>query len=204
MVKVKICGIKSVEAALCAACCGAWGIGFVFAASSRQVSLQAARDIIRHLPKNVRKVGVFVDAPRSMVAETIDFCGIDLLQFHGNESPEYCAGWNLPVIKAFRVDAEFKAEKLKAYAVDYYLLDSVAKDKAGGTGQTFDWRLLQDMSSQIPVILAGGINQGNAEAAVAQVQPFALDISSGVETNGEKDIAKIEKLFSALRRGEHE
>lgn len=178
MLKVKICGITTLEAALAAVEAGAWAVGFVFAESRRRISPEHAKQIMQNVPSKVCKVGVFANASREFVAAVADFCQLDLLQFHGDESPEYCAGWQQPVIKAFRVrDAAF-LDVLPRYRVFAYLLDTYHPGKLGGTGKTFNWELARDAGKFGPVILAGGINAENVLDAFQMVRPYAVDVSS--------------------------
>ena len=204
MTKVKICGIRSIEAGVAAAENGAWAVGFVFAPSCRRISSADAAAIVRQLPGDVKKVGVFVNAPRDEVVQTAQACGLDMLQFHGEESPEYCRRWDLPVIKAFAVGDNFTAAALKEYDVTAYLLDSSVQGMRGGTGIAFDWDIAAGIANEIPLIVAGGLTPDNIGTVIKKTCPFALDVSSGVETDGEKDLHKIVSLFREIRRVDYE
>lgn len=202
MTRVKICGIKSMEAAHAAVEAGAHALGFVFAPSSRRINPELAREIILTLPPFVSKVGVFVNEPRYSVEELGVFCKLDVLQFHGDESPEYCRRWSYQTLKAFAVGTDWDPAVLEQYTeVNSFLLDTKVAGKQGGTGQTFDWtRAIEAKACGKPLILAGGINPQNVRQAISQVHPYAVDVSSGVELNGEKDPELIRQLMSEIRR----
>ncbi len=204
MVRVKICGITDLEGALAAVEAGAHAVGFVFAESPRRVDPATVRRIVLNLPPFVSKVGVFVNAPREEVEEIADYCGLDTLQFHGQEPPEYCAGWRYAVIKAFRVRDRSFLQEMSRYRVSACLLDACVPGKAGGTGVRCDWELAREAAALGPVILAGGINRENVEEAIRTVRPFAIDVSSGVESGGRKDPQKIRSLLAEVRRIEDE
>lgn len=203
-IRVKICGITRVEDALAAAAAGADAIGLVFyARSPRAVDIERARAIIAALPPFVTTVGLFVDIERAELDDILASVPLDLLQFHGDESPEQCEGFNRPYIKALRV----RAGDDIAARVDYYpgasgvLLDTYVDGVPGGTGAAFDWSLVPPALSK-PVILAGGLHAGNVASAVAQVRPYAVDVSGGVEASkGIKDAEKIGAFIRAARGG---
>ncbi|MDI1307865.1 MAG: phosphoribosylanthranilate isomerase [Methylotenera sp.] len=193
-VRVKICGITRVEDALSAVEQGADAIGLVFYDKSpRNVSINQAAEIIKHIPAFVSVVGLFVNAEPSFINEVIAKAKIDLLQFHGDESPAECASYSLPFIKAIRVKSD---TNLVQYAKEYsaakaLLLDAYAEGVAGGTGNVFDWNLIPKQLAK-PVILAGGLKADNVAQAIQQVMPYAVDVSGGVEVSkGVKDAAKI-------------
>jgi phosphoribosylanthranilate isomerase len=200
MVRVKICGIRTVEAALAAVEAGADALGFVFAPSPRRVTPQEAERIIRELPPFVSRVGVFVDAPRREALEIAGDCRLDVLQFHGGEAPDYCRGWQQQVVKAFRVRDGSVLEQMDRYEVAACLLDTYVPGRAGGTGQCFDWGLARQAAERRRIILAGGITPANVEQAIRQARPYAIDVSSGVETGGVKDPDKIRGLLMTVRR----
>src|SRR5881396_66153 len=179
-VKVKICGITSVPDALTAVEAGADALGFIFyQPSPRWVTAEHAAAIIRELPPFVAKVGVFVNPAEDEVRSVLGECGLDTLQFHGEEPPEFCRRFGLKVIKAFRVRDQDSLRPLQAYATDAWLLDSYTAEKHGGTGMPFDWALaVAAVKSGGRVVLAGGLTPENAAAAVAQVRPYGLDVSS--------------------------
>ncbi|MFD2641018.1 phosphoribosylanthranilate isomerase [Pseudomonas japonica] len=202
-VRSKICGITRVEDALAAAEAGADAIGLVFYAKSpRAVNVQQAREIIAALPPFVTTVGLFVNASRCELNEILEAVPLDLLQFHGDETPADCEGFNRPWIKALRVrpgDDLEAACKLYARASGI-LLDTYVAGVPGGTGEAFDWALVPEHLSK-PIILAGGLSPANVGAAIAQVRPWAVDVSGGVEqAKGIKDPARIQAFLAAVRQ----
>ena len=202
IVKVKICGITQVPDALAAADAGADALGFMFYPESpRHVSLDAAAEIIRELPPFVAKVGVFVNASAEPVREAIDKCELDTLQFHGEETPDFCRQFGLKAIKAFRVRDKQSLEAMLAYASEAWLLDAFVPGKLGGTGERFDWELAKAAAARHrTVILAGGLTPGNVAQAVREVCPYAVDVSSGVESSpGKKDLAKLKSFIAAAK-----
>lgn len=199
-VRSKICGITRIEDALAAAEAGADAIGLVFYAKSpRAVNVQQAREIIRALPPFVTTVGLFVNASRCELTEILEAVPLDLLQFHGDETPADCEGYNRPYIKALRVrpgDDLEAACKLYANASGV-LLDTYVAGVPGGTGEIFDWALVPAKLSK-PVILAGGLSPANVAQAIARVKPWAVDVSGGVEqAKGIKDHARIRAFIDA-------
>ena len=201
-VRSKICGITRMEDALSAVEAGADAIGFVFYAKSpRAVTVQQARAIIAGLPPFVTTVGLFVNASACELNETLDAVPLDLLQFHGDETPDECAGYHRPYIKALRVKAgDDIAASCAAYAgASGILLDAYVEGIPGGTGEAFDWSLIPQGLSK-PIILAGGLCAENVAQAIAQVRPYAVDVSGGVEQGkGIKDSAKIRAFMQAVR-----
>lgn len=193
-VRVKICGITSVQDALTAVKHGADAIGLVFyAPSSRNVSIAQAQEIARQIPAFVSVVGLFVNAEASFVNKVISQVKINLLQFHGDETPEACSQFSLPFIKAIRVKPD---TNLIQCAIDFsaakaLLLDTYTEGLMGGTGHVFDWDLIPKQIAK-PVILAGGLTADNVAQAIQKVQPYAVDVSGGVEmSKGIKDTDKI-------------
>ena len=198
-VRVKICGITSPEDAHAAVRAGADALGFMFyKPSPRYVTPEQAAGIIDKLPPHMAKVGVFVDADEVTVRDTASNAGLDTLQFHGSEPPEFCEQFELRTIKAFRLKNLETLDQLPAYDTDAWLLDSYVKDMPGGTGKTFNWNLaVKAKRLGRPILLAGGLTPDNAAQAVHQVAPFGLDVSSGVETApGLKDRAKIASFIA--------
>ncbi|MCW5605700.1 MAG: phosphoribosylanthranilate isomerase [Burkholderiales bacterium] len=200
--RIKICGITRVEDALAAARLGADAVGLVFyAGSPRAVTPAQAREIIDALPPFVLPVGLFVNADAAAVRETIAVAPVQLLQFHGDESPGFCAEFGLPFLRAVRVRA---GTDLLQYAREFHaarglLLDAWVEGARGGTGATFDWALIPPDLPK-PVVLSGGLNPDNVEQAVQRVRPWAVDVSSGVESaKGIKDAAKIEAFINGVR-----
>jgi len=199
---VKICGITNPGDGLAAAEAGADALGFVFCESSpRQVSLPQAAEIIRELPRLIVKVGVFVNAPEELVVRAMGECGLTLLQFHGEETPEYCRQFGLMSMKAFRIRDASSLEALPNYATDAWLLDAYAPDRKGGTGEKFNWDLaVEAQRLGRPIFLAGGLTPGNVAEAVRKVRPYGVDVSSGVEASpGKKDLEKVKAFIKAAK-----
>lgn len=204
-VHVKVCGITRVEDALAAVRYGADAIGFVFwSQSPRSVAPAQAREIASRLPPFVSTVGVYVDPSSDWVEETSDSVGLSLLQFHGEESPDFCSQFRLPYIKALRVR---KGMDLLQYSKLYQsarglLLDTYTAGMPGGTGQVFDWDLIPK-DFPLPLVLSGGLNPDNVVPAIKQVQPWAVDVSSGVEiAKGIKDVNKISAFMQGVKNCE--
>ena len=201
-VKVKICGITNLADALGAVEAGADLLGFIFCETSpRHVTVAAAAKIARQLPPHVVKVGVFVNAPGDLVMQAIGACGLNMLQFHGEEKPADCLKFGVMSIKAVRVRDAQSIEALHDYPTDAWLLDTFAERQAGGTGKTFNWDLaLMAQRFGKPIFLAGGLDPANIIEAVRRVRPFAVDVSSGVETSpGKKDAAKVKEFIRAAK-----
>src|SRR5262245_36137694 len=202
IVKVKICGITSAEDALAAAEAGADALGFMFCAvSPRCLTFERAAKIIRELPPFVARVGVFVNPTEEEVRRAIAESGIDTLQFHGEESPEFCRRFGLKTIKAFRIRDRESLTAAGAYPDQAWLLDSFVAGKPGGTGERFNWEIAKEATRRSRrVILAGGLTPENAAEAARQVGPYALDVSSGVESApGRKDVAKVRAFIAAAK-----
>ena len=203
MTRVKICGITNIDDALLAVEYGADSLGFVFAKSPRQITAQAARKIIEKLPPFIGKIGVFVNEPPSNVQRVARECGLTAIQLHGEEIPEFCVSLHpLTMIKAIRVKDEKDIKILSAYSfVTAYLLDSYTADKKGGTGKKFDWKLaLLAKKFNKPIILSGGLGPDNVAEAVKIVKPYAVDVSSGVESKpGRKDKNKLKKFIEKAK-----
>lgn len=203
--RVKICGITRAQDGLAAAQSGAHAIGLMFYEKSpRFVTLEKAREIIAALPLFVARVGVFVNPAAAQVRNVLEALRLDLLQFHGDEAPEFSRQFGLPYIKAVQVKQD---ADLLQYASRYpeakgLLLDTHSEGVYGGTGEPFDWRLIPPMLP-LPVILSGGLNERNVAAAIRQVKPWAVDVSSGVEsTKGIKDAAKIAAFITEVKNAD--
>ena len=199
-VKVKVCGMTSLEDALMAVGFGADAVGFVFYRKSpRFVTEKLVKSIV--LPPFVNKVGVFVNETAERINRIADACRLDTIQLHGDESPAFCRKLRRRVVKAIRLRDAQSLELLPRYEVDGFLLDAYAEKIPGGTGLTCDWRLAQRARKFGPVILAGGLHPGNVEDAVNQVQPYGVDVCSGVEKSpGKKDRAKVRDFILAARK----
>jgi phosphoribosylanthranilate isomerase len=203
-VRIKICGLTRNQDVQVAVAEGVDALGFVlYAPSSRAVTAEQAALLIKHAPAFVTTVALFVDESAEEIYRALDVCSFDLLQFHGDESPEFCRQFNRPYMKAIRVRS---AEDIQRAVQQYpdtkaLLLDAYVENLPGGTGQAFDWRLIPELS--IPWILAGGLNANNVADAVNQVKPFAVDVSGGVEASkGIKDVQKIKDFISEVRNVE--
>lgn len=199
MVWVKICGLTDLKTALFVAGAGADAIGFVFAPGRRQISPDLARVISRALPSFVMKIGVFVNAPLSEVQNIARYCQLDAVQLHGTESPGYCRSVGWKTIKAFSVGGGLSLKTINDFSVDAVLLDTYVSGRAGGTGETFDWEIAKELNCARPLILAGGLTPANVAGAVRAVQPYGVDVSSGVETDGKKDRKKIRQFIKMVK-----
>ena len=208
MVKVKICGITNHGDASEAVRLGADALGFIFAPSPRQIVPELARDIIVDLPPFVQAVGVFVNEGLSAIRDKVAYCGLDIVQLHGDESPEFC--WELMprTLKAFRIKDTSSLSPIGAYKglVKALLLDTYQEGLKGGTGKTFDWSLAVEAGKfRIPVILSGGLGPSNIETAISTVKPYAVDVGSTIEARpGKKDHTLMRELMekvNGMRRG---
>ncbi len=193
MVRVKICGITTVDDALMAVAAGADALGFVFhSLSPRNIGVEAAAAIIREVPPFVQTVGLFVNVPIEYVNDTVEATGLDVVQLHGDETPEYCRLVGRRVVKAFRIKDIDSLEPIRRYSVAGFLLDAWSPKAYGGTGMTFNWDIAKVAEQYGPIILAGGLTPENVAQAVETVSPFAVDVSSGVESvPGKKDPEKV-------------
>jgi phosphoribosylanthranilate isomerase len=201
-VKVKICGITNLEDASIAVELGANALGFIFAPSPRQITPQKARAIIRAIPPFVKTVGVFVNEAPAAIREVMQHCGLDLVQLHGDESPALCQELMPCTIKALRIEDESSLHTSQSYhgKVRALLLDTYSKEKAGGTGKTFDWNLAIKIKKMgIPIILSGGLGPSNIDLAIHTARPYAVDVNSAVEKcPGKKSHILIKALMAEL------
>ena len=200
--RVKICGVTSVADALAAADAGADLIGLnFFDQSPRHLTLATAAEIAHALPPSVQRVGVFVNPAEDLVVRAIAGCGLNLLQFHGDEPSDFCTQFGLMSLKAIRVRDEVSLETLADFETDAFLLDAYSKSGLGGTGEKFNWKLaVAAQKFGKPIFLAGGLTPENVADAVQKVKPFAVDVSSGVEfAPGKKDAAKVRAFIQAVR-----
>jgi len=215
LVKIKICGLTEVEHAFGAAGAGADFLGLVFAPSRRRVTLEKAREIVEavhYLDCPPAMVGVFVNAPVVEVNRIADMCCLDWVQLSGDESREYCSEIAHPIIKVIHVSSHSDFGKLAAEIEDgyrvrpegelIYLLDTKLEDSYGGTGRVFDWRLAREISRRSNVIIAGGLNPSNVGRLLKEAPPWGVDVSSGVETDGKKDMLKIRAFIESVREFE--
>ena len=213
MTRVKICGIREKAHALAVIEAGGDFIGLVFAPSQRQVSRDQAGEIVSTVKKcseTTAVVGVFVNTPATEVNRIADSCNLDWVQLSGDESWEYCCQITKPLIKVVRIRHDQHPQEIYANLATgarllssqryIYLLDSQIKGKYGGTGTAFDWSLARQTTEQFPVIIAGGLTPENVAQAIRLVSPWGVDVSSGVEVDGVKDITKIKAFVEAVRR----
>jgi phosphoribosylanthranilate isomerase len=202
-VRIKICGITNGEDALAAARFGADALGFIFAPSPRRIAPEKARQIIKVLPPLVQTVGVFVDEDLGEVSSVAQMCGLDILQFHGSESADYCDSFDHRVIKAVRLRNRQDLKSLPKYdgVVQALLLDTYVPDKVGGTGMTFNWEWALEAGKYGRIILAGGLSAENVAAAISIVKPYGVDASSSLEQSpGIKDHEKMAQFIAEVRR----
>ena len=194
MTKVKICGLSTKEAVETAVSAGADYIGFVFASSKRQVTLDQATELAKLIPSDVKKIGVFVSPSRTELLEAIEKVGLDLVQVHGQAVDDLFEDLPCASIQAVQVDGDGHVPNSQA---DYLLFDA----PVAGSGQTFDWGQLDTTELAQPFFIAGGLNEDNVEEAIQHFTPFAVDVSSGVETDGQKDHEKIRRFIERVKHG---
>lgn len=203
MTKVKICGLLEEEHVRAAVQGGANAIGFVFAPSSRQVTVERAMELAKYVPEDVWKIGVFVNPSAEEVQRIFQAIPLDYVQYHGEESPAFIREVGLPSIKAFSVQTKGDVERAAAYDVEYFLFDAPGTDYKGGSGQTFDWSLLEDVGiHKQQIILAGGLQANNVVEAIHLVQPAMVDVSSGVECDKRKDASLIREFLQTVQEEE--
>jgi len=204
MVKIKICGITNAEDAQAAVDVGCDALGFMFYKKSpRYISPDKAKEIADQLPNRIIKIGVFVNAKEEQVRRIAKLCGLNMLQFHGNESPEFCSKFkDFKVIKAFRIKDKVDLDKVLRYKTFAYLFDAFVKSKLGGTGRQFKWKLLTDKTNiKQPIFLSGGLNSGNVVRAIKTVHPEWVDASSSLEKSpGKKDIVKLTNFVKTAKK----
>ncbi len=206
MTKIKICGITNKVDAINAANLGVDMLGFVFyRKSKRYIDPMTAEDIVNELPPGILKTGVFVDEDSEKVLEIAQDASLDILQFHGDETPDYCRKFKegFKVVKAFRLKDKNDLKIINDYDVDFYLLDTYKRDSIGGTGETFDWKVLKDFEILKPFILSGGLTPANVAKAIRELAPYGVDVSTGVEASpGKKDLNLMKKFVENVRKAE--
>ena len=200
MIPVKICGITSVNDAQLAIENGASAIGLIFyKPSPRSVSVGVAKKISNFVNGRVPIVGVFVNENIQVIQSIISTVNLDILQLHGDESPQYCEQFKIPIIKVFRVDSKFNKSQLFDYKVSAFLFDTYKKGLPGGTGDHFDWEIISDLKIKTPIILSGGLTPYNILSGVETVSPSAVDVNSGIENcPGEKNQEQLIQLFNKI------
>ena len=194
MTKVKICGLSNIEAVETAVSAGADYIGFVFAPSKRQVTVEQAIELAKFIPSHIQKVGVFVSPSRAELLEAVDKVGLDFVQVHGQVVDKLFENLPCGSIQAVQVDGDGHVPNSQA---DYLLFDA----PVAGSGQTFDWGQLDTTELAQPFFIAGGLNEDNVARAIQHFSPFAVDVSSGVETDGQKDHEKIRRFIERVKNG---
>ena len=194
MTKVKICGLSTKEAVKTAVSAGADYIGFVFAPSKRQVTVEQAIELAKFIPSHIQKVGVFVSPSRAELLEAVDKVGLDFVQVHGQVVDKLFENLPCGSIQAVQVDGDGHVPNSQA---DYLLFDA----PVAGSGQTFDWGQLDTTELAQPFFIAGGLNEDNVARAIQHFSPFAVDVSSGVETDGQKDHEKIRRFIERVKNG---
>ncbi|PSL40525.1 phosphoribosylanthranilate isomerase [Planomicrobium soli] len=198
MTKVKICGLM--EEAHVKAAEQADAIGFVFAPSRRQVSIERASELAKYAPVDIEKIGVFVNASLEEIEKAIELVPLTMVQLHGDEPDSLVEAIQVPVVQAFSIRSKRDVEVLQKSLADYVLVDAPGTDYRGGSGHVFDWALLEESGiDPSRLIVAGGLTAENVQAAIKQIQPFMVDVSSGVETDGKKDSAKIQKFIQQAK-----
>jgi phosphoribosylanthranilate isomerase len=202
-VKVKVCGMTSLKDALNAVEGGADAVGFIFYKKSpRSVTMKTVREIALELPPFVDTVGVFVDETAEQINKIADYCNLDIIQLHGNESPTFCKKIRRKVIKAFRIKDMQSVKKISNFQVSGFLLDTFSENLHGGTGKVFDWNLALPAKKFGPVIMAGGLTPNNVQQAVRQIRPYGVDVCSGVESEpGIKDYKKVRAFLKNANAG---
>lgn len=199
MTKVKICGLMEKEHVKTAIEAGADAIGFVFAASKRQITVEKAQELAKDIPPSILKIGVFVNASYDEIELAYRAVPLDLVQYHGSENPDFIRTNKYPSIKGFSVNSELDVEQAKQYCTDFFLFDA----PEAGSGLTFNWELMKGYD--IPkekIILAGGLNSDNVTEAIERVKPYMVDVSSGVEKQGRKDEQLIRAFIRTVKEEE--
>ncbi len=201
--RIKICGMREPGEVAQIVAAGVDAVGFIFAKKSpRYIEPEQAKAVIKTLPPFVDAVGVFVDEELEAAQEISQYCGLSVVQLHGNEPPDYCREMTCRVMKAFRVGVHSVAQDLAPYAgvTSGFLLDTYQEKMAGGTGETFDWSLIEKVQPPGPIVLAGGLHPENVGEAVRRVRPHAVDLNSGVEIEpGRKDLEKVRAAVAQIK-----
>ncbi|MER2169133.1 MAG: phosphoribosylanthranilate isomerase [Psychrobacillus psychrodurans] len=200
MTKVKICGLMEKAHVLAAVKAGADAIGFVFAPSKRKITVAQGHELAKIVPSDVLKIGVFVNPEKEELEQTILEVPLDLIQLHGDEEPDFIRTMETACIKAISIRDKRDMETAKMFDTEYLLFDAPGTDFKGGSGMTFDWKLLEGHSiSSNRIILAGGLNNSNVREAIDRVKPYMVDVSSGVEISGRKDEQLIREFIQTVK-----
>ncbi len=198
--KVKICGAQTVEAAKAIEENGADMIGFLFADSRRRVTVAEAAEMADALTSNIKKVGVFVNASKAEIDDAVRRVGLDYVQLHGDEDAGFARSIEAGIIKVFPHDSAYAFKEIFRFPADFILIDSSSRQARGGTGEAFDWSALDHADiDKDRLILAGGLNPDNVVSAFREVGPYAIDLSSGAETDGNKDPEKIKNIMQKVK-----
>ena len=202
-VKVKVCGMTNLKDTLLAVEEGSDAVGFIFYKKSpRSVTMKLVREIVIELPPFVDTVGVFVDETAEKINKIADYCNLDMVQLHGDESPTFCKRMRRRVIKAFRVIDMQSVKNISNFQVSGFILDTFSESLHGGTGKVFDWNLALPAKKFGPVIMAGGLTPNNVRQAIQRVRPYGVDVCSGVESEpGIKDHKKIRVFLKNAKAG---
>jgi phosphoribosylanthranilate isomerase len=197
---IKICGITNKKDAELAASLGVWALGFIFAKSPRGVTVDTVKEIVATLPPTLMKVGVFVNEEQAVIRTIVRECNLTIVQLHGDETPAYCTAIKsfAKTMKAFRIRDASSITAMDSYDTDFYLLDTYADDAYGGTGTTFNWDIARKAKERrSTIVLSGGLTPDNVAAAVTKVEPFAVDVASGVESSvGKKDETLLKRFVA--------
>jgi phosphoribosylanthranilate isomerase len=203
MTWIKICGITNIEDGLKAASFGVHALGFIFASSPRRVEPAIVKKIILALPKTLLKVGIFVNEEETEIQRVAKYCGLNALQFHGEESPEYCQKFFHPVFKAISIRDLESLKDMEKYHDVSILLDTYSPVQAGGTGSPFLWEIALKAKEKRDFILSGGLSPGNVGEAIKKVRPWGVDVCSGVETTpGKKDLLKMAEFVKEVKKAD--
>lgn len=198
--KIKICGLTRVEEVLMINNYQVDYVGFVFAESKRQLTIQQVQLLCKKLRKDIKKVGVFVNASKEDIEFIADACSLDIIQLHGEESPSFCSNLHKKIWKSFPIKDKSSLEAISAYeGMDGILLDTYVKGQKGGSGQSFNWHLAKNISKEIFTVLAGGLKAENVEEAIKIVSPHVVDVSSSVELDGYKNDEKIGNFIRKVK-----
>lgn len=201
MTKIKICGLMRSEDCLYANEVKPDYVGFVFAESKRQLTIETAIKLGTILDRSIKRVGVFVNPSREYVSSITKSVNIDIVQLHGDEAPTLCDELELPVWKAFRIKNSIELAKIMQYEgkIEAIVLDKFEDKSFGGTGKNFDWEIAKGIKFPFPLVLAGGLNCENVESAIKALKPTVVDVSSGVEVDGKKDFSRIADFVRRVR-----